>query len=82
MRTNKLNLNDEVIRKTVGELPKPNDNNKEVVNEVSRVFGFKKPLMLKITNEKKKFLEIEKKRNRKEFEKIRSRRIRIVKHSL
>ena len=82
MRTNKLNLNDEVIRKTVGELPKLNDNNKEVVNEVSRVFGFKKPLMLKITNEKNKFLEVDKKRKRKEFEKIRSRRIRIVKHSL
>ena len=52
MRTNKLNLNDEVNGKTVGELPKLRDDNRDVINRVSRVFAFEKSLQLKIANEK------------------------------
>ena len=53
MRTNKLNLSDEVNSKTASELPELNGGNEAVINEVARVFSFGKSLKLKIANEKK-----------------------------
>ena len=62
-----MNLNGEVNGKILGGLPKLNDDNKDVINHVSRLFGFEKSLKLWIVDDKKKLLEIIKKEKEKEL---------------